>query len=339
MDSYEIFKTEFLIELRNKLPNLNIREIEDILHHLDEIAQKYSIEKKELELIILQEGYPQVLKLFIASKAIEEKSPGTLSLYKLTLGNFLSSIGKPFTNVTTNDIRVYLYNYKQSRGVKNVTLDTMRRVINSFYEWCVSENLITRNPAKNIKPIKSDAVAREPLSSLELEYLREACKNIREKAIIDFLYSTGCRVSEMCNAKLKNIDWNNKSVFIEHGKGGYSRNVYLNAEAEVSLRKYLALRTINSEYIFAPAHKTKSAQTTPRAIQKLVKNLALRANIDPNHKITPHVFRHTTATQALHNGMPIEQVQRLLGHKQINTTLIYTKLDDTEIQTAHNKYI
>lgn len=339
MDNYEIFKTEFLTELKTKLPELKIEDLETILHNLDAIAQKYDIEKKELELIILQEGYPQILKLFIASKAIEEKSPGTLALYKLILSNFLAAVGKPFTQITTNDIRIYLYNYKQSHGVKNVTLDTMRRIINSFYEWCVSENLITKNPTKNIKPIKSDATTREPLSPLELEYMRQACRNAREKAIIDFLYSTGCRVSEMCNAKLINIDWKKKSVFIEHGKGGYSRFVYLNAEAEVSLRAYLVSRTYQSEYIFAPARKAKLTQTTPRAIQKLVKNIVKRANIDPSHKITPHVLRHTTATQALHNGMPIEQVQKLLGHKQINTTLIYTKLDDAEIQAAHSKYI
>lgn len=142
----------------------------------------------------------------------------------------------------------------------------MRRIISSFYEWCVSENLITKNPTKNIKPIKSDATAREPLSPLELEYMRQACRNAREKAIIDFLYSTGCRVSEMCNAKLINIDWEKKSVFIEHGKGGYSRFVYLNAEAEVSLRAYLVSRNYQSEYIFAPARKAKLSQTTPRAI-------------------------------------------------------------------------
>ena len=215
----------------------------------------------------------------------------------------------------------------------------MRRIINSFYEWCLSESLVVHNPVKNIKPIKSDAIAREPLTPLELEYIRQACKDLREKAIVDFLYSTGCRVSEMCNAKLSDIDWENKAVFIEHGKGGYSRFVYLNAEAEVSLRAYLASRKLKSSYIFAPARNCPSEQTTPRAIQKLIKNLSKRANVDPNHHITPHVFRHTTATQALHNGMPIEEVQKLLGHKQINTTLIYTKIDDNSVRANHNKYI
>ena len=339
MDNYEIFKTEFLTELKSQLPNLSIQDFESILHNLDITAQKYDIEKRQLELIVCEEGFPQIIKLFIASKAIEEKSPATLKLYTLILTQFLSTIGKPFTQITTNDIRIYLYNYKQQRQVKNVTLDTMRRIINSFYEWCICESLVIQNPTKNIKPIKSDATAREPLTPLELEYIREACKNPREKAIVDFLYSTGCRVSELCEARLQDIDWDKKSIFIEHGKGGYSRFVYLNAEAEVSLRAYLKSRKIFSSYIFAPARKCTSEQTTPRSIQKLIKSLTKRANVDPTHKITPHVFRHTTATQALHNGMPIEEVQKLLGHKQINTTLIYTKIDEDSIRQNHSKYI
>lgn len=215
----------------------------------------------------------------------------------------------------------------------------MRRIINSFYEWCVLEKILTYNPCKTIKPIKSDASMREPLTPLELEYLREACKNIREKAIVDFLYSTGCRVSELCNAKLIHINWAEKSVLIEHGKGGKSRYVYINAECEVSLKSYLKHRKYNSPYIFAPARKTASLQTTPRAVQKLIKKIAGRANIDPNHKVTPHVLRHTTATQALFNGMPIEQVQRMLGHSQIGTTLIYAKIDDAEVRVNHSKCV
>ena len=278
-----------------------------------------------------------VLNSFIAAKAIEKKSDGTLSLYKLILTNFFDTVQKNYKEITTNDIRVYLYNYQQERNVKNVTLDTMRRIINSFYDWCLEEDLLTHNPVKNIKPIKSDSIIHKPLEQLDLEYMRQACKNPREKAIIDFLYSTGCRVSELCNAKLEDLDWDTKSILIEHGKGMKSRWVYLNAEAEVSLRYYLKTRKIKSSYIFAPCRKCPSEKTNARSIQNLVKQIAQRAGL--KIKVTPHTFRRTTATQALRNGMPIEQVQRLLGHSQINTTLIYAQIDDTDVRKSHEKYL
>ena len=337
MDNYELFKKDFIINYLSQHPEVSEEQLTNVLHMLDIVAQKYDINKQSTDLILQdEEGDWAIVKMFIAAKAIEKKSDGTLKLYTLILNNFLTDIKKPFNIITTNDIRVYLYNYQQNKQVKNVTIDLIRRILNSFYTWCCIENIMTNNPVKNIKPIKSDAAIRKPLEPLELEYMRLACKNYREKAMVDFLYSTGCRVSEVCNAKLKDIDWDKKTLIIRNGKGGKSRYTYLNAECEVSLRYYLQYRKSNSEYIFAPARQCNSDHIKPRAIQNMIKKIAERAGLS-DHDITPHTFRHTTATRALHNGMPIEQVQRLLGHSQIQTTLVYAEVNDDQVRENHIK--
>ncbi len=326
---YEIFRKQFLSRLTDGMT------ISQIIDTLDSVASGYDITKKDedRELQALQEP----VQMFIAAKDVEDKSRRTLKLYKSVLTCFIQAIAKPVGSITTADIRDYLSSCK-SKGHKNTTVGNTRRILNSFFEWCVLEGIVTVNPVRRIASIKQEKSPRHAMQRIELEYLRNACTNLRDKALVDFLYSTGARVSELCNVRIDNIDWERKEILIDHGKGGVSRLTYLNPEAEVSLKAYLSSRSDDSPYIFART-KGKSvspldAKTVQNAIDRIVANSGRQFSV----KITPHVFRHTIATVLLRNGMPVEQVQRFLGHANINTTMIYAEVRDDDVRRSHFMY-
>lgn len=291
------------------------------------------------DLAIVNEGEPEILKNYLVAKAIEGLSPTTLTFYRLTLRNFFQKINKVYTDITTNDIRVYLFQYKDEHKIQNSTLNTIRVVITSFFDWCITEGLpIKINPARAVNPIKQEVKPRESLTPIELEYIRNACRTLREKALVDFLYSTACRVSEVTNAKISNINWEDHSILIEHGKGNKTRKTYLNAECEVSLRAYLDKRTDNTNYLFVTSRNPVKA-LSKRSIELEINKICDRVQDKLHCHVHPHLFRHTSATIALHNGMPIEQVRQFLGHTNIKNTLIYAKSNDTEVRLSHEKYV
>ena len=332
---YESFKSELLMML--KTTEIDQSAIDMVSICLDRVSQKYKIVKESTELSTVC-SFPEAAKLFLASKAAEGKSPGSVKTYKSYLNSMFASIRKPVDQITANDIRIYLYYCREKLNYKASTIETIRRVINNMFEWCVLEEIVQKNPCKRIKPGKTEKNLRHAMKPIELEYMRRSCKNIREKAIIDFLYSTGARVSEVCNCKLSNIDWEKKTVLIEHGKGGVSRLTFLNPESEVSLKSYLTLRKDKTDYIFSASKQHANAPLTPRSIQRIIDRIANRSDNITTH-VTPHVFRHTVATNALKNGMPVEQVQRFLGHANINTTMIYAQVDVEDVRLSHAKYV
>lgn len=337
MNGYESFKTEFVSHLTNiDLPD---GVMEKILHAADLTAQRYTIARTETSIIAAENSFPEVAKLFLVARTVEERSKNTIDLYRYTLTKFFNAIRKPVGQISSNDIRLYLANYKSLRQVKNITIATIRNIIGNFFEWCTFSGYLSVNPVKFIMKVKTEKHPRSAMSSIELEHLRSVCCTLREKAMIDFLFSTGCRVSEMCNAKIANINWLDHSIYIEHGKGDVSRTVYLNAEAEVSLRAYLSSRKRQSVYIFtAERNISGDNPLCSRQIQKIVRKIQARAEVVKTH-VTPHILRHTMATTALGNGMPIEQVQQLLGHANINTTLIYAKVNQSDVQRSHQRYV
>ena len=200
------------------------------------------------------------------------------------------------------------------------------------------ESIVTINPVKRIATIKVEDSPRHAMQRTELEYLRNACLSLRDKALVDFLYSTGGRVSEVCNARITDINWEKKSVSIRHGKGNKSRLTYLNPEAEVSLKAYLASRSDSSPYIFTRIRGRSDKPLSPKAIQEAIGKIVLNSSRDFSVHITPHIFRHTIATVALRNGMPLEQVQRFLGHSKPETTLIYAEVSDDDVRRSHSMY-
>lgn len=330
---YEHFRNEFqCVAEEQRIPT---QTIADVLHVLDQIAERYEIQKKETALTPYIEEMPEVLKIYLVCKKIAGLSQTTLDTYARMLSLFFRTVRTPMAKITANDIRVYLYRYQQERGCSNRSLDKYRQYLSSFFSWADDEGYIQGNPMRTILPIKYERKPRKNLTQLELEYLRQACKTPREQAIIETLYSTGCRVSEMAGLKKGDIDWNARSVHL-FGKGGKHRTSFLNARAEVTLKTYLATRNDDCEYLFVTERKPYRP-LKKEALEKIVRNIADR--IPEKIHVTPHILRHTTATLALQNGMPIADISKLLGHEKIDTTMIYAHTCMESVQAGHKKYV
>lgn len=278
-----------------------------------------------------------VLQMYLDAKAVEEKSPETIKLYRCILTQFLSTVTCSVASITTSDVRHFLSVCKDS-GQKASTISNTRRILSSFFEWCVLERLVTLNPVKRISAIKVEKSPRKAMKRIELEYIRSACADLRERALVDFLYSTGARVSEVCHAEITDIDWDRHSVIIRQGKGNVTRETFLNPAAEVSLRSYLASRSDTSPFIFTRSRGSSNEPLNPKTIQETIDKITARSGWRFSIRITPHVFRHTIATVLLQNGMPVEQVQRFLGHSKMDTTLIYAEVSNDDVRRSHSLY-
>ena len=330
--SYEAYRAKVVTGLfeRGLTEQANL-----FLSIMDSAAIDFEFSIRETSIIPFG-NFPEAAKMYLASKAVENISPNTLSQYKQNLELFFKKVNKPVYSISANDIRAYLYGYQQERHVKSSSLNLIRSNLKTFFAWLQDEGIIQKNPASRLSVIKGEPTQRHAMEPLELELLRSVCKTLREKALIDFLYSTGCRVSEAANMKIDQVDWLNHTAFVDHGKGGKSRTVYLNAESQVSLDTYVKSRDDSSPYLFVKVRKPHT-QITTQAMQNEVRRIESRANIKTH--VTPHVFRHTTATTAIRNGMPIEQVQRMLGHSNISTTTIYTAINQNDVKASHAKYV
>ncbi|MBO7710737.1 MAG: tyrosine-type recombinase/integrase [Lachnospiraceae bacterium] len=329
--SYETFRLEFA----DRLSSIGIAQIPDILGVLDAVSSTYDVTRKTTD-IIPADMIPEAVRLYIASKTVEHLSRGTLDLYYLRLTQFFTAVHKRIDQVDANDIRVYLFQYRKIHNIKDSTLEGIRLCLNSFFEWCSQEDLIRKNPVKRIPAIRVDSPERLPMTALELETVRGCCHTLREKAMVDFLYSSACRVSEFCALNLTDINWNDHTIHIERGKGGKGRTTFLNPEAEISLRAYLASRKDDCPALFvgcrAP-HNRLAVKAVQNEIQKILSRCAISCHV------TPHIFRHTAASLALQRGMPLEQVQRFLGHSRIQTTLRYAKTLQQDVHISHSHFV
>ena len=329
--SYECFRLDFA----DRLANLGIPQMPEILAALDAAASAYDVTRKTTD-IIPADGIPPAVRMYIASKYVEHLSPGTLKLYNLRLNQFFEAVRKSLEQITANDVRVFLYKFKETRNIKDSTLEGVRLCLNSFFEWCTQEDILIKNPVRRIPAIRVDVPERLPMTALELETVRGNCKTLREKAMVDFLYSSACRVSEFCALNLSDINWNDHTIHIIRGKGGKGRTTYLNPEAEISLRAYLDSRKDDSPALFVGCRSPHN-RLAVKAIQNEIQKIVRRANISAH--VTPHIFRHTAASLALQRGMPLEQVQRFLGHSRIQTTLRYAKTLQQDVQLSHNHFV
>ena len=323
---YSIFKVQFAAMLADEMT------ADQIITALDAVSASFDIRKKEQT-----PQDPEVLTMFLEAKAVEEKSNRTIKMYRCVLSKFLKAVACPVASVTTADIRHHLSECKAA-GQKNTTIGNVRKVLNSFFEWCLLEGIVSVNPVRRVAAIKQEKSPRKAMKRIELEYLRNSCADLRDKALVDFLYSTGVRVSELCNARLDNIDWEQKTILIEHGKGNVTRLTYLNPESEVSLKAYLYSRKDASPYIFARSRGQSILPLDAKTVQNAVDKIVQQSGRTFSVRITPHVFRHTIATVLLRNGMPVEQVQRFLGHANINTTMIYAEVRDDDVRRSHSLY-
>lgn len=323
---------ELLNRLMGTIPDEYLQIIKDqVLIWLN----NYDITKKETSLQNRADDLCRELQDFVIAKKVEGMSNGTIKLYYRSISHFLFYVNKPVEDITTGDILAFLHSYQATRKVKDITLDNTRIHISAFYNWLVNSDYIDKNPCKKIKPIKHEKNTRHPLTAIQMEKLRNSCTNLRDKAIIEFLYATACRVGELVIIKKSDVDFDRKEVHL-FGKGKKHRLSYLNARAVVSLQAYLTSREDDSDYLFVGL-KRPHEQLSTRSVELLLKKYGQKAGIDA--KCTPHVIRHTTATDAINKGMPVEQLQKLLGHEQIETSLHYAKVSSDIVKLDHQKYI
>ena len=273
------------------------------------------------------------LQEFLDVKALEGCSKATIENYKFNLNKFLLGVGKDPTEIATQDIRKYLADYKRERGVSNTTLDNMRRVFQSFFTWMHREGYIIKDPCAAVNKIRADKIIKNPYSDEEMELMREAAKNLREKAIIEVLYSTGMRIGELEKLNKDDIDFvNGKAVVF--GKGAKEREVYFNVKAQLALKKYLENRNDTNEALFvglqSPYNRLKVS-----TYEKILRELGNRCGVHCH----PHRFRRTCATILLNKGMPIQEVSKILGHAKLETTLIYCEINQQSVAANHKKYM
>lgn len=330
---YEQMRNDFLVAL-SETSELTIQIV---LQALDKVAASYEVTQNDGCVIVGEGELPEVVKTYLVCKKMAGLSDGTLNNYQIILNVFFREIRKDTCDITANDIRKFLYIYQEKKGVSRRTIDKYREYITRFFTWAHDEGYLQSNPARNIAAIKYEEKPREALTQVELEYLRMACITIRELAIVEFLYSTGARVSELSIIKKNDINWYEKSVHL-FGKGRKHRTSFLNAKAEVALIKYLETRDDDSEFLFVSVKKPHN-RLSKDGIEKIVRNIAKRASKNINKRISPHVLRHTTASVALQSGMPIADISKLLGHESIDTTMIYAKSSVEDVRSGHKKHI
>lgn len=330
---YERFRNDFLAVV----PSIPKCELDAVLRALDRVAAKYDFQPKETAMAVYMQELPEVAKIYLVCKKMAGLSDATLHNYKTVLELFFRNLQKAPDKITTNDIRMFLYAYQAERKISLKTLDKYREHIACFFTWACNEEYLPSNPAKKLPPIKYENKPRMALTQIELEHLRAACKTPREKAIIEVCYSTGCRVSELTALRMSDINWIDKSVNL-FGKGQKHRTSFLNARAEVALKEYLSTRDDDCEYLIV-TERRPYRRLRKDGVEKVVRQISARTPFGADKVVTPHILRHTTATIALHRGMPIADISKLLGHESIDTTMIYAKTSIADVKAGHSKHI
>ena len=318
--------------------------INDILHDMSEV-----LSAKELYVlqIVLQkklktqnnQTYPytniEYMDMFISAKRIEGCSERTLAYYKATIEHMLSIIVTPLRQVQTDDLRAYLSEYQSRNNCSKTTVDNIRRNLSSFFSWLETEDYIIKSPIRRIHKIRTGSKVKETLSEECIEKLRDSCLHIRDLAMIDLLYSTGIRVGELVNLNINDINFEERECIV-YGKGNKQRKVYFDPKTKVHLKRYLEQRTDYNEALFvtldSPFERLKIS-----GVEIRLRKLGRLALID--QRVHPHKFRRSMATRAIDKGMPIEQVQKLLGHQQIDTTMHYAMVNQSNVKISHRKFI
>lgn len=271
---------------------------------------------------------------YLAAKQVEGCSEKTINYYHATLKMMLSRLEKHVQKITTEDLRDYLGNYQKSRNSSRVTIDNIRRIFSSFFSWLEDEDIIIKSPVRRIHKVKSSAKVKDTYSDEDLERLRDYCNNDRDVAMIDLLASTGMRIGELVNLNQNDINFDERECVIL-GKGNKQRIVYFDARSKIHLQTYLAKREDTNSALFVSLHLPHQRMSI-NGIENRLKSLGKKVGIA---KVYPHKFRRTLATNAIDKGMPIEQVQKLLGHERIDTTLHYAMVKQSNVKIAHRKYI
>lgn len=319
---------EKVVKIINEMAEyLNVSQMKKLQEVLLSTFAEQEAAKEEI-------GNQEYLRLFLDAKKIEGCSERTIHYYRTTIERLLQTIITPIRKMTTEEIRHYLVDYQQVNNCSKVTVDNVRRNISSFFSWLEEEDYILKSPMKRIHKIKTKQQVKETISDEAIEQLRDSCNCLRDLAMIDLLYSTGIRVGELVNLNISDIDFEARECVV-FGKGDKERRVYFDAKAKIHLQEYLNSRQDRNPALFvtldAPYDRLKIS-----GVEIRMRRLGRMLNMT---RIHPHKFRRTMATRAIDKGMPIEQVQKLLGHSQIDTTMQYAIVNQTNVKTSHQKFI
>lgn len=328
IDKRGISMEEKIVMIINKMADyLNISQMKKLQEVLLQTFSKNTIQKEEI-------SNDEYLRLFLDAKRIEGCSERTIQYYSVTVVRMLQKIETPVRKISTEEIRKYLVDYQKINNCSKVTVDNVRRNISSFFSWLEEEDYILKSPMRRIHKIKTKQPVKEIISDEAIELLRDHCQCPRDLAMIDLLYSTGIRVGELVNLNISDIDFEARECIV-FGKGDKERKVYFDAKAKLHLLNYLHKRDDDNPALFvtldAPHERLKIS-----GVEIRIRTLGRKLNMG---KIHPHKFRRTMATRAIDKGMPIEQVQKLLGHSQIDTTMQYAIVNQTNVKTSHQKFI
>ena len=277
---------------------------------------------------------PDLLPLFLTAKEVEGCSPRTITYYESTIQHMATALAKPFTKIESDDLRRYLADYEATRSAGKVTIDNIRRILSSFFSWLENEDYIVKSPVRRIRRVKTAVTAKEVLSDEDLETLRDNCRTPRDLALIDMLASTGMRVGELVRLDRADVNLQERECIVT-GKGNKQRPAYFDARAKLHLKAYLATRSDASPALFVSFGKTAN-RLSISCVEKRLRSLGRSCGIARVH---PHKFRRTLATHAIDKGMPVEQVQKLLGHARIDTTMHYAMVDQNNVKASHRKYL
>lgn len=315
------------------LPYLNNMELEQLQKVLKVTLADYEIHKLE-KIEIDNFSNIKYIELFLSAKRVEGCSEKTLKYYKTTIETMFESVNKAAKQIITDDLRTYLTKHQQERNSSRVTIDNIRRILSSFFAWLEDEDYIVKSPVRRIHKVKTGANIKETYSDETLELMRDKCTELRDQAMIDILASTGMRVGEMVLLNREDINFTERECVV-FGKGDKERIVYFDARTKIHLQNYLESRNDFNPALFVSL-KAPYERLQISGVEQRLRNFGRKLNIP---KVHPHKFRRTLATMAIDKGMPIEQLQRLLGHSRIDTTLQYAMVKQSNVKIAHRKFI
>lgn len=321
------------------------KDMEDSLtdYQLNKLKESLIINFERVEFIIKTDELEHQKELdenndminsFISSKQVEGCSERTIKYYKEIIEKFVNDFDKSIKQISTNEIRNYLSDYKDNSSCGSTTIDNIRRVLSSFFSWLEDEDYIMKSPVRRIHKIKTTVVVKEVLTDENLERLRDECENIRDLSLVELLISTGMRVGELVNLNINSINFEDRSCIVL-GKGNKEREVYFDAKTKLHLKEYISKRNDSNDALFV-SMKEPHQRLSISGIELIIRTLGINSNIN---KVHPHKFRRTLATMAIDKGMPVEQVQKLLGHVKIETTMHYALVNQSNVKISHRRYI
>lgn len=325
-------KTQLISSVTEALTDrLDHNGIEAVSEEMSIALQDYEVTKSVRQLVKYDGVNEMILKRYKACLVISGRSPKTIEAYVRIIKKLLEAIQKNYTDMSVSDLRYFLA-YEKSRGVSNRTLENTRVQVSAFFSWLLDEELINKNPCRQIAPIKYTKEVKLPFSSIELDAIRSACKTPKERAIVEFLLASGVRVSELCSIKIEDVNFDTMAVIVKEGKGSKQRTVYINELACKHLVEYLTSRNIHGNALF---YNKKKQPLNTGGVRHILKSIEDRAGVTNVH---PHRFRRTFATSLSNRGMEIQEIGKLLGHANINTTLTYVYSSQEKIRSSYMKY-